>query len=93
MILTVTSSYDVLTMLGFLLMGIGASNIVPVIFGSAGKADPGSPELALAAVTTLGYAGQLAGPALIGFAADSFFFACSSWHLVHSHGFYRGRIC
>lgn len=72
MLLTVTSSYDILTMLGFLLMGIGASNIVPVIFGSAGKADPGSPELALAAVTTLGYAGQLAGPALIGFAADSF---------------------
>jgi predicted MFS family arabinose efflux permease len=72
MVLTVTAQYDILTMLGFLLMGIGAANIVPVIFGSAGKADPGSPELALASVTTMGYAGQLAGPALIGFAADTF---------------------
>ena len=72
MILTVTSPFNLTTMLGFLLMGIGAANIVPVLFSSAGKADPGSPELALAAVTTMGYAGQLAGPALIGFAADTF---------------------
>jgi predicted MFS family arabinose efflux permease len=54
---------------GFFLIGIGAANIVPVLFSAAGKADPSSPELALAAVTTLGYAGQLAGPALIGFVA------------------------
>lgn len=54
---------------GFVLIGIGASNIVPVLFTAAGKADRTSPELALAAVTTLGYAGQLAGPALIGFIA------------------------
>ncbi len=72
MVLTVKSPYDLTTMLGFLLMGIGAANIVPVLFSSAGKADPGSPALALAAVTTMGYAGQLAGPAIIGFAADAF---------------------
>lgn len=54
---------------GFFLIGIGAANIVPVLFSAAGKADRQAPELALAAVTTMGYAGQLAGPALIGFVA------------------------
>jgi predicted MFS family arabinose efflux permease len=56
---------------GFLMIGIGAANVVPVLFSAAGKADATSPELALAAVTTMGYAGQLAGPALIGFAAHA----------------------
>jgi hypothetical protein len=51
------------------MIGIGAANVVPVLFSAAGNADAASPELALAAVTTMGYAGQLAGPALIGFAA------------------------
>lgn len=58
------------TIAGFLLTGIGAANIVPVLFSAAGHSDKSSPELALAAVTTLGYAGQLAGPALIGFVAE-----------------------
>lgn len=69
LLIAVFSPWQIITLSGFLLIGIGAANIVPVIFSSAGKADPASPELALAAVTTLGYAGQLAGPALIGFAA------------------------
>ena len=56
---------------GFLLVGIGAANVVPVLFSAAGKADKNAPELGLAAVTTMGYAGQLAGPALIGFVAHS----------------------
>ena len=56
---------------GFLLIGIGAANVVPVLFSAAGKADKNAPELGLAAVTTMGYAGQLAGPALIGFVAHS----------------------
>ncbi len=54
---------------GFLLIGFGAANIVPVLFSAAGNAKGYAPGLALSAVTTLGYAGQLAGPALIGFLA------------------------
>ena len=56
---------------GFLFIGIGAANVVPVLFSAAGKADKKAPELGLAAVTTMGYAGQLAGPALIGFVAHA----------------------
>ncbi len=69
LIISVAVPWTFAPLAGFLLIGIGAANIVPVLFSAAGKADPGAPELALAAVTTMGYAGQLAGPALIGFAA------------------------
>jgi predicted MFS family arabinose efflux permease len=54
---------------GFMLIGFGAANIVPVLFSAAGNMQGYSPGIALAAVTTLGYTGQLAGPALIGFVA------------------------
>lgn len=69
LLVAVLLPYTITTMIGFLMIGIGAANIVPILFGSAGKADPSSPELALAAVTTMGYAGQLAGPAVIGLVA------------------------
>jgi predicted MFS family arabinose efflux permease len=52
---------------GFVLVGLGASNIVPVMFSAAGRLPGGSPAIAIAAVTMLGYAGLLSGPALIGF--------------------------
>jgi len=52
---------------GFVLIGLGASNIVPVMFSAAGRLPGGSPAIAIAAVTMLGYAGLLSGPALIGF--------------------------
>lgn len=59
------------SVLGFALVGVGASNVVPVLFTAAGnqRAMPGN--LAIAAVTTLGYAGILLGPAVIGFVARS----------------------
>lgn len=69
LLIAVALPWQVAALAGFLLIGIGAANIVPVLFSAAGKVDPAAPELALAAVTTMGYAGQLAGPALIGFAA------------------------
>lgn len=55
---------------GFAAVGLGASNIVPVLFSAAGRV-PGVPAgVALATVTTIAYAGLLVGPALIGFVAD-----------------------
>ncbi|WP_346949524.1 MFS transporter [Dyella sp.] len=54
-------------LLGFVLVGIGASNIVPVMFSAAGRLPGTSPAVALATVTMLGYVGLLSGPALIGF--------------------------
>ena len=54
---------------GFLLIGLGASNIVPVLFSAAGRQQDMPASLAISAITTIGYAGILAGPALIGFVA------------------------
>lgn len=56
-------------LLGFLLVGAGASNVVPVLFSAAGRTRTMPASLAVTAVTTLGYLGILAGPALIGFVA------------------------
>lgn len=56
---------------GFGLVGLGASNIVPVLYSTLGRQNVMPPNLAVAAVTTLGYLGILAGPALIGLAAHA----------------------
>lgn len=56
-------------LVGFVLVGIGASNIVPVLFSAAGRQKGTTPAIAIATVTSLGYAGMLAGPAAIGFIA------------------------
>ncbi|WP_240732302.1 MULTISPECIES: MFS transporter [Dyella] len=55
------------SLFGFVLIGLGASNIVPVMFSAAGHMPGASPAISIATVTTLGYAGLLSGPALIGF--------------------------
>lgn len=67
---------------GFLLIGLGASNIVPVLFRRAAsqRAMPGA--LALAAVSTSGYAGNLVGPAAIGFVANAVGLPGAFWLLA-----------
>lgn len=55
---------------GFGLVGLGASNIIPILFSAAGRLDGGSPGRSLAAVATMGYLGFLAGPPLIGWIAE-----------------------
>jgi len=56
---------------GFVLVGLGASNIVPVLFSAAGRIPGTTPGISIATVTALGYAGMLAGPAVIGFVAHA----------------------
>lgn len=69
--LAVTVPSALTSLLGFALVGIGASNIVPVLFTAAGRQKTMPANLAIAAITTLGYAGILAGPAFIGFLAHA----------------------
>ena len=56
---------------GFVLIGLGASNIVPILFTAAGNQRAMPASLAIGAITTLGFAGILAGPAAIGFVAQA----------------------
>ncbi|WP_376957961.1 MFS transporter [Azospirillum sp. A26] len=67
----VAGGAPVLAMVGFGLTGIGLSNVVPVLFSTAGSVDSGHPDHAVAAVSTMGYAGVLAGPPLVGFIAEA----------------------
>jgi len=55
---------------GFALVGLGISNIIPVLFSSAGRVGEVAAGAALAAVATPGCLGFLSGPPLIGLAAE-----------------------
>jgi hypothetical protein len=60
---------SVFALSGFLLIGGGASNLVPVLFRRAGSQKVMPAGLAIAAISTTGYAGILVGPAGVGFLA------------------------
>jgi len=51
------------------LVGLGISNVIPVLFSAAGHVRGIQAGTALAAVATIGYLGLLAGPPLIGLTA------------------------
>lgn len=69
--LVVYGTNDLMALAGFALIGLGASNIVPILFSAAGNQNQMPTNLAITAVTTMGYLGILAGPALIGFIAHA----------------------
>ena len=61
-----------LVLAGYILLGIGAANIVPIFFSDGGRL-PGIPStVSIPVITTIGYTGSLAGPALLGFIAHHF---------------------
>ncbi len=60
-----------LAVLGFAGMGIGLANVVPVVFGAAGRLQDLAPGIGIAAVSSAGYFGFLAGPPLIGLVAEA----------------------
>jgi MFS family permease len=62
---------DTLTvMAGFFLVGIGLAAIVPIAYSRAGTMPGLNPGVGIGMVTTIGYAGFIAGPPVIGFLAD-----------------------
>jgi MFS family permease len=63
----------------FVLIGLGCANVVPVLFRLAGSQKVMPPGLAIAAITTMGYAGILLGPAMIGFVAKHVGLTMAFW--------------
>ncbi len=55
---------------GCLLVGVGVSCVVPMVYGLAGKSKTMSPQFALASVSTISFVGFLLGPPVIGFIAQ-----------------------
>jgi MFS family permease len=67
---------------GFLLIGLGAANVVPVLFSAAGRQSAMPPTAAVAAVTSTAYAGLLAGPPVLGFVAHQVGLPTAFWLLA-----------
>lgn len=67
--LTQCSKANSTAITGFLLVGVGVSSVVPLVYSAAGKSNIFSPGVALAAVSTIGFLGFLIGPPLIGIVA------------------------
>jgi len=82
--LAVSVSSFVTAVVAFTFAGIGIGNIAPVLFAGGGRLEPDAPGRGIAAVTTLGYAGFLAGPPLIGFAAEVTSLGHAFWLVVLS---------
>ncbi|MFE3454015.1 MFS transporter, partial [Nonomuraea sp. NPDC059194] len=55
---------------GFGLFGLGLATMVPQVFSAAGEHDPARAGAAIAQVATLGYAGLMLGPVIIGGVAE-----------------------
>ena len=58
-------------LVGFALVGLGLSNVVPVLFSSAAKVPGVTAAHGIAAVSSVGYLGMMAGPPVIGVIAQS----------------------
>jgi MFS family permease len=58
-----------LALAGFLLIGIGVSVVIPLVFAAAGNSGP-SPAIGVAGVATISYGAGLAAPSAIGGIAD-----------------------
>jgi len=64
------STLPLFALCGFMLIGLGVANLVPIFFSAAGRQKIMPAEIAIASVTTTGYAGILLGPVLIGYVAE-----------------------
>ena len=69
-------------LVSFVFVGLGAANIVPILFRLAGTQHAMPKGLAVAALTTAGYAGMLTGPAAIGFLSKGIGLHNAFWFLV-----------
>lgn len=56
--------------IGFMLVGLGVSSVVPLCYSLAGKSKTMHPGVAVASISTIGFLGFLIGPPLIGYIAE-----------------------
>jgi len=56
--------------IGFMMVGLGVSSIVPTVYSTAGKQTRVPPGIALATVSSVSFLGFLMGPPLIGYIAE-----------------------
>lgn len=68
--LSLLSQHWALSLLGYGLCGLGCANVSPLLMSLLSRQNRMPPHLAVTAATTIGFAGVLAGPAMMGFVAQ-----------------------
>ncbi|WP_158815062.1 MFS transporter [Methylocapsa sp. S129] len=76
-----TAPHPLASAIGFGLVGLGVSNVVPIVFSAAARAGS-SPAAGVAMAASAGYSGLLLGPVLIGALATMFGLKFSLWLLA-----------
>jgi fucose permease len=71
LLIAVLLPFQVSAAFGFILVGLGVSCIVPMVFQMAGKSKTMSSGSALASISSIGYLGFLIVPPFIGFIAQA----------------------
>jgi MFS family permease len=56
--------------IGFFIVGLGVSSVIPTVYSTAARSAKISPSMALAGVSSIGFLGFLIGPPLIGYIAQ-----------------------
>lgn len=69
LLIAVASTHHALSAIGFALVGLGAANVVPLIFAAAANIPGMAPGVGVATAATVGYTGLLLGPPVIGWIA------------------------
>ena len=62
-------------LVGFAILGVGLSNLVPIAFSAAGNIEGLKPGVAISIATSIGYSGILVAPSAIGYFAQHFGFS------------------
>jgi len=70
MLLALLWPHPVAALVGFALVGLGFANVVPVLFAAAARVPGVTAAHGIAAVSSVGYLGMMAGPPLIGVVAE-----------------------
>lgn len=68
--LAVLFPYLISCTIAFMLVGFGVSNVIPIIFNTAGNHEKVPTGIALTIITSISFLGFLIGPPLIGFIAE-----------------------
>ena len=69
MAVAIATQHTVLTLIAFVLVGLGVAVVAPLVFGAAARRSQHSAGHGIAAMATLGYGGFLMGPPAIGWLA------------------------
>jgi MFS family permease len=70
LLISVLFPYLVSATIGFFIVGLGVSSVIPTIYSTAVRSAKVAPGMALAGVSSIGFLGFLMGPPLIGYIAQ-----------------------